>query len=786
MKKILAIAAFVLTMALVLSSFMMPAATTATGSASNWYVSAGGELSNEKSEIWVIDTATVHLTKKDGFVQNTQKLTELIGTDGKDGKGYINVIIEDGTAAKFNSLGFCVVQLVGSADTSSAVDHTKTTSKGMNWYIRSEETDENGSALVYNKTVSGSDVYYGKYKDIAKAGVRFLFTSKDDGLVYIRSNGVGAGDTFHNYEVTAAEGVKSEAQLSTIEGDNGETGEDGVYARFHTKTSSVDLNVTVSVAYPMPADYNPNVSHWAVGGGSTIVSQSTEYLAVDTVTVKLPAQGYLQHKEKLTDLIGADGQDGKGFINVIVEDGSVAKAKECYVQMMLVGKADPTVAVPNNAVTNQGFSWYLRPDGNASQSNGYLQTQGRICNANASGANEYGLWENFGAEGFRFAFSADSEDRVLARGIGNGIIGNAYKSSTNDYTGNPFYNVTKYSQSVKMATKLSDVQGDNGETAEDGVYYRLHSRRDSATMSFTTTVAYPCEAPAVSTPTETPVATATPTPTEAPTGPVNLVPEDLFASKEKAQQWFGGTLPGTFSEENGEYVYSATTALNGIYTTQALPDGSFTVKMNIKPSEFVNSKNAQAYSGMGILLGRSAGGNNVPWTNIRFDADYATKTMKFYVWEKTSNNRDIVAKEYGTAWYEGEFPEDMWFEVIMEFTSTGTKIYLDGYEVPQMTDGYTPPADSLGHFPTADELKFIGFFPSGANYSIKNFEVYEGVGLQLGALAPEATTPPAAPSATPGAQNKPTGDSSVMMIALTVALCAGGIIVFSKKRSHAA
>ena len=334
---------------------------------------------------------------------------------------------------------------------------------------------------------------------------------------------------------------------------------------------------------------------------------------------------------------------------------------------------------------------------------------------------------------------------------------------------------------LKSDYKLSQIVGDGGKTGADGVYLRIGSNVTSVKLELQLTIAYPCAAPVASTPTETPM--AAPTATPIPNG-VNLVPEDLLANKTNAQEWFGGTMPGTFTEEDGDYVYKATTALNGMYTTHELPDGSFMVKMNIRPSEYVKD-NVTKYSGMGILLGRSSGSNNVPWTNIRFDADYATKKMQFYVWEKTADNRDIVAKKYGTDWYEGTFPEDMWFEVIMEFTSTGTKIYLDGYEVPQMTDGYTPPADSLGHFPTADEINFIGLFPSGAEYSIKNFEVYKGVGLQLGALAPAATPTPGAPSATPGAQNKPTGDSSMMLIVMAIALCAGGAIVLSKKRGFA-
>jgi hypothetical protein len=169
--------------------------------------------------------------------------------------------------------------------------------------------------------------------------------------------------------------------------------------------------------------------------------------------------------------------------------------------------------------------------------------------------------------------------------------------------------------------------------------------------------------------------------------------------------------------------------------------------------------------------------------NIRFDANYATKKMTFYVWEHTGSAS--INPSFGTDWYEGEFPEDMWFEVIMEFTNDGTKIYLDGYQAPALDTGRTPPANSLGHFPQADELTYMGLFPSGTGHYIKNFEVYKGVDLGLGALAPAATPTPSAPSATPGAQNKPTGDSSMMLIVMAIAICAGGAIVMSKKRGFA-
>ena len=758
MKKFTAIAAFVLTMALVLCSLLVPATTTATGSTSNWAMGGGSTVTDETTEIWVVDTITASLPGVNGYIQHTEQMKELVGTDGKDGKGYVNVLVEDGTAELNRDNGYFKVMLVGKSDPAQAIDRVTGTDKAVIWSFRGDgKIDTNLDAGQIANAAQNAGTAYGKHEDIVAAGgYRVVFSRNADNKAMIRGIGNGAGSDAIQY---AKNRFSSDMALTDIAGDNGETAADGVYLRIHTGCSSVALKVTVTVAYPMPADFDatqtPN-SRWAMGGGSSVVDATTEYLAVDTVKVSMPqVNGYIQHKEQLTDLIGSDGKDGKGFVNVIVGDGTTATSATCYFAMMLVGKADATIAIPNNTVNDQAITWYLRPDGN-----GTTQTQGRICNTVANAACEYGAWDNFGAEGFRMAFTKNTDDTVSVRGIGNGV----------------FHDVTKYSKSVKLATKLTDIEGDNGETAADGVYLRLHTRRSSAPLDLTVTVAYPCEAPTGSAPSGAPSETPSETPTATPTGPVNLVPEDLFASKTNAQQWFGGTLPGTFTEEDGEYVYKATTALNGIYTTHALPDGSFTVKMNIKPTEYVNGQNAQAYSGMGILLGTSAGGNAVPWMNIRFDANYTTKKMEFYVWEKTADNRDIVAKKYGTDWYEGEFPEDMWFEVIMEFTPTETKIYLDGYQTPFLTTGYTPPTDSLGHFPTADEIKFIGLFPSGAEYSIKNFEVYEGVGLGLGALAPSTPNP------TP---NQPTGDNSMALIAMAMVLSAGAFVVMTKRRSYA-
>ncbi len=759
MKKFTAIAAFVLTMALVLCSFLMPAATTATGSDSNWALQGGTTLSKETSEIWVVDTVTVTMPGVNGYIQHTEQMTELVGKDGQDGKGYVNVLVEDGTAAKNRDNGYFKVMLVGKSDPTQAIDRATGTDKAVIWAFRGDgKVDASLDAGQIANAAQNAGTTYGKHEDIVAAGgYRVVFSRNADNKAMIRAIGNGATSDAIQY---AKNRFSSDKALTDIAGDNGETAADGVYLRIHTGCSSVAMQATVTVAYPMPDDFDvtqTSASRWVMGGGSTIVNASTEYLAVDTAVVSLPqVDGYVQHKEKLTDLIGTNGQDGKGFVNIVVGDGTSATSATCYFAMMFVGKADASIAIPNNTVNNQAITWYLRPDGN-----GVTQTQGRICNTVANAACEYGAWADFGEEGFRMAFTENADSTVSVRGIGNGI----------------FHNASLYSKSVKLTTKLTDIAGDNSETAADGVYLRVHTRRSSAPLDLTITVAYPCAAPAASTPTETP--TAAPTATPIPNG-VNLVPEDLFASKSNMQQWFGGTISDTaadFFQEDGEYVYKAPKGVSSWpYTIQELPDGSFTVKMEIKPNAY-DSSGTMKYSGMGVLLGY---GNTtgLPWMNIRFDADYANKEMMFYIWEHDGTATPATQKYYGTDWYAGEFPEDMWFEVIMEFTSAGTKIYLDGYETPLFTDGHTPGDRSLGHFPTADELKYIGFFPSSDVNYIKNFEVYKGVDLGLGALAPAATP-------TPGAQNKPTGDSSMMLIVMAIALCAGGAIVLSKKRGFA-
>ena len=763
MKRITRMMAFVLAMAFVLCSFVMPASATNTDS--KWSLQGGTTVSSETSEIWVVDTVTVTMPGVNGYIQHTEQMTELVGKDGQDGKGYVNVLVEDGTAAKNRDNGYFKVMLVGKSDPTQAIDRATGTDKAVIWAFRGDgKVDANLDAGQIANAAQNAGTTYGKHEDIVAAGgYRVVFSRNADNKAMIRGIGNGATSDAIQY---AKNRFSSDKALTDIAGDNGETAADGVYLRIHTGCSSVALKATITVAYPMPADFDVSKSsdaRWAPGGGSSIVSASTEYLAVDTAVVSMPkVDGYIQHKEKLTDLIGSNGQDGKGFVNIVVGDGTTETSATSYFSVMLVGKADASIAVPNNTVNNQAITWYIRPDGN-----GVTQTQGRIANTVANAACEYGAWDDFGKEGFRMAFTKNDDNTVLVRGIGNGI----------------FHNASQYAKNVKLTTKLTDIAGDNGETAADGVYLRVHTRRSSAPLDLKITVAYPCAAPAAA-PTATATATATPTPTATPEG-VNLVPEDLFASKDKASQWFGGALSDDashYTEENGDYVYYAPVKSNWPYTNQKFPGDEFTVKFNIKPTVYTNSSNATAYGGMGILLGFNQGNNSgFPWMNIRFDANYDTKKMTFYVWEHTGSTS--INPSFGTDWYEGEFPEDLWFEVIMEFTKDGTKIYLDGYQAPALDTGRTPPSNSLGHFPQSDELTYIGLFPSGTGHYIKNFEVYKGVDLGLGALAPSA--PPSA-TVTPGqTPNQPTGDSSMAMAVVAMILCAGAVVVMAKKRSHA-
>ena len=206
MKKFTAIAAFVLTMALVLCSFLMPAATTATGSGSNWTASSGSTIESESSEIWVVDTVTVTYSaagwvqhkeqmpddfnantsrwvvgggaaianqsveylKVDyvdvslsnaspcGFVQHKALLTDFFGENGKDGKGFVNVKAFDGDADLTEAKSYYFLQFVGKSDTSAVISEVPS-DKAISWY---------------NYSQSGHD-YAGWYKNRNASGTTF-------------------------------------------------------------------------------------------------------------------------------------------------------------------------------------------------------------------------------------------------------------------------------------------------------------------------------------------------------------------------------------------------------------------------------------------------------------------------------------------------------------------------------------------------------------------------------------------------------------------------------------
>ncbi len=232
--------------------------------------------------------------------------------------------------------------------------------------------------------------------------------------------------------------------------------------------------------------------------------------------------------------------------------------------------------------------------------------------------------------------------------------------------------------------------------------------------------------------------------------PTNLVPADVFQSLEKMQGTFAGSINSDaadfFVDSEGDYVHHVNTpSASWPYTTQALPSGDFTLKMEIQPIEYENSKTGgTAYGGAGILLGYGAGGG-FPWMNIRLDFNFDLDSIEYYIWEHLGSTNGIV-HEYGDFWYDGDYTDDLWVDVVFEFTATETKIYVDGIEVPTIDDEglYSLPENSLGHYPTTNDIKYIGFFSEGSTggFNVKNFGIYEGIGHDWGFDTPDETEPP--------------------------------------------
>ncbi len=480
MRKITRMMAFVLTMALVLCSFVMPA--SAATAESKWTVN-NGTITNETSEVYIVETVTVEFAKTAGsYIQYTEKLTELIGEGGKDGKGFVNVLIEDGSPEKTNTHGYAFLQFLGSKNTTEVIARDGATDKGITWYIAGHST-ENGRIDNHDGTVA---MDYGPYTSFSKAGYQMAFSKMSDGKVYVRGTGVGMFNSATNYTTTEAGRVASSQTLASIKGDNNETGEDGIYLRLQTNKTSDNLECTITVALPRPADYDYEAEHWTLSnGGGTILSSTVETWYLDTVTASYAGpDGYVQHNVKHTDLIGTNGMDGKGWVNVIVDDGTKGVAgvngyeANGYNLLQLVADPNATALsrVENTTNSTTMMTWYLRTTTPAGGAVIYAEsTRGE------SQTVTLGNVDDLLGTGQRFVFTQNADEKVQLRSNGIGAA-----STFNDYTD---------SAPLASKKKLSELAGANNTNGEDGVYVRVENERDTATFPVTVSVFYKGENP---------------------------------------------------------------------------------------------------------------------------------------------------------------------------------------------------------------------------------------------------------------------------------------------------
>ena len=644
-------------------------------STSKWTAGSGASVLSESSITWVTETIEVDLKSRSGYVQLDQNIADLIGSNGEDGVGYINIKPVD------HLNDFSLIQLVANP-TATSIDPAGD-SNAVSWYLRS---NENQTYATVHQRGNSNYVTYGNYTNWVEEGYMFAFSTDTDGYVTIRGIGDGTGSAFATYTGTA--GIASTVKLADLAGTGTLTGEDGVYVRLQSFTSTATNNykyeITVKYAKQTISTIDTTKSsRWTVGGGAEITTESHEAMTYDTVSVDLAAEpGFVQHHVKLTDLIGSNGADGKGYIHIIPDD-----ATNDFSFVQLVGNPSITGTVDPNYTSTQGLTWYFRSNENMT----YPTVSIRGINSHVI----YGNYTDFADEGYMLAFSQNDTGNVMIRGIG-------------EKTGTAFDSYTDTAAALTSRQTLSEIQGANGETGEDGVYFRIQSFGGSTrNQKHTIHIVYPD-------PEDIKIAS------ESSAEPKNLVSENVFGCLANMKNYFSGSCAGTFSiDDEGDYVYSVPATHTDSYTKVEFPDGSYTIKMNIKSD---GSKN------MGVLLGYGSSPSDLKWMNIRFDPDYTAKTVTFYVWEHCGSN--VATPKYGTSWYKGDFDADTWHEVVFKVTPTKTMIYFDGYQAPDFTDTYTSgsiASGSLGHFPTSGELNYIGFFPSGATQSVKNFGIYEGV-----------------------------------------------------------
>ena len=657
-----------------------PAVSTVNGSKdSRWTAGGGAEILSETHEAMVYDTVRVNLAAEPGFVQHHVKLTDLIGSNGADGKGYIHIIPDDAT----NDFSF--VQLVGNPSITGTVDPNYTSTQGLTWYFRSNEN------MTY-PTVSirgiNSHVIYGNYTDFADEGYMLAFSQNDTGNVMIRGIGEKTGTAFDSYTDTAA-ALASRKTLSEIQGVGTETAEEGVYFRLQSFGGSArNQTHTIHIVYPDSED----------------LSEDVAIPPIERVNL-VPDDIFASYANMADWFKGALNTDASYYT---VENG------EYVAQLPRKDNWTYSVRIPSGEFTAEFDVCPIAKD------NGSLAAIGVMIGTNSGGGFP---WFNAQiqfrtADGVSFAKDGIYAQHWYHSGVTEGTHSKIYTSEPL-FTGSEYVTTPKwYKIRIEIGKEQSKMYVD-GVLMPEGLLGYMPTADEAQYIGFW--------------------------PEGSSNGfkiknyklyeglPDNLIPEDVFAGNTQMSQVFGGAVStdsAHYTVENGDYVYYAPTqAATWPYTTMEFPDGSFTVKMKIKPTTYVKD-NVTKYSGMGILLGYGTG-TGFPWVNVRFDVDYDTKKVLFYVWENLGSAS--INPSYGTTWYQGELPEDMWFEAVFEFTNDETRIYLDGYRAPTFT---STNAQSLGHIPQADELKYIGWFPSGSGQYIKDLELYEGV-TQIRSAAPE-------------------------------------------------
>ncbi len=691
MNKYTRITAFVLTLALVLCSFGVPTGTVATTATSKWTVN-NGSIVSETSETYIVDTVTVKFNASGSYIQHTEKLTELIGSDGKDGKGFINVIVDDGSPEVTRRNSYIFMQFLASNQIGEDILRDGVTDQGITWYIAGHDTT-NGRIDNHAGNVA---MDYGAYANFSKDGYKMAFTQKSDGKVYVRGIGNGVLNSATNYDSSAAQGVASSQTLAAIKGVGDETGEDGVYLRMRDYSGGCQF--TITVAYPKPANYDYSTNHWRLSNG-TILSNTIETWYLDTVTASYAGpDGYVQHNVRHTELIGKNGMDGKGWVNVIVDDGTkgssaTEKGYEAHGYNLLQLVADPTAPslggksegqAPYKANTT-AMTWYLRtntPDGGAG------------LYAESSKTNSYTMYtdnvDNLLGTGQRFVFTQNGDEKVQIRGNGVGVD-DAFDGYT--HTSNK---------------KLSELVGQNGATGADGIYVRVENERNTATFPVTVSVFYKDEA-------------------QQPVEPKNLVHEDVFSGSASAALWFNNVPTDTtfYTIDNGEFVMRTPIVSNGngwIQTNRSITLKHYTVSYDF--AMIPKTAGSTELGGAGNLVGTGD-----QFYSLRFDADEANGKLQLRIIEWDS--KELAQKEDNGFVLEGlDFSQKLWFNLKYEVMGDFVGIYLNDQPL------YSTYLDGKL---SSDSIQFFGFFAEGGTdgFEVKNFTITEGVEAYIKAAIPE-------------------------------------------------